>query len=173
MMVADEVVDLFREDFRKLKLLSEKAMIQLEDHQLFLKPQAESNSIAVIVQHMSGNMVSRWTDFYTTDGEKPDRKRDHEFEERKMTRSELMELWERGWTVFLQVMDEMKGTDLEKLVHIRKEPHTVLKAVIRQHSHYSYHTGQIVQLAKQIKGEGFTSLSIPRNESEKFNASFK
>lgn len=171
--VTEQLLELFREDFRKSKILAEKAIGQLSDDQLFENPEPESNDIAIIIHHMSGNMISRWTDFYTTDGEKEYRNRDSEFEDRKMTRGQLMDEWEKGWNVFMSVIDSMTVADLLKTVYIRKEPHTVLKAVMRQHSHYNYHIGQIVQLAKMLKGSGFTSLSIPKGESEKFNNEHK
>jgi hypothetical protein len=166
-------IDLFKVEFRKSKALAEKAMAQLDDQQLFQIPAEGSNSIAIIVRHVAGNMISRWTDFYTSDGEKPDRNRDSEFEQPEFSRNELMARWENGWKVFLDVIDNLKEDDLLKTVYIRKEPHSVMQAVFRQHAHYNNHIGQIVQLAKMLKGGSFVSLSIPKGESEKFNSNFK
>lgn len=162
-------LDLIREDFRKLKTLSEKAMAQLENEaDFYVKPEPESNDLAILIKHMSGNMISRWTDFFTTDGEKPDRNRDQEFEDDRLSRAQLMDRWEKGWKVFLETLDGMNASDLSRIVYIRGEAHTALKAMIRQHSHYSYHVGQIVFLAKMIRSEKWRTLSIAKGKSKEF-----
>jgi len=152
--------------FKNYRSLAEKAMAQLiTDNEFHYTPDVESNSIAVIVKHMSGNMISRWTDFLTTDGEKPTRNRDSEFVEGTETRDQLMQIWEKGWNVFFDTLNSLTEKDLMKTVTIRGEGLTVLQALNRQTAHYSYHVGQIVFLAKHIKNTEFKSLSIPKNKS--------
>lgn len=151
-----------RARFSEAKRTAERAMAQVSDEQLFWAPGAESNSIAVIVQHMAGNMISRWTDLFTTDGEKPDRNRDGEFEATIASREELMALWQKGWQVFFGALDDLTEDDLLRTVYIRKEPHSVIQAIERQMYHYSYHIGQIVYLAKEQADAGWRSLTIPR-----------
>jgi len=153
------------ETFKSYKRLADRAIAQVEnDGDLHWQPHEDVNSIAVIVKHMSGNMVSRWTDFLTTDGEKPDRNRDGEFESGELSRDELLGIWERGWNVLFAALAELGEEHLRQIVYIRQEPHTVVKAIVRQISHYAYHVGQIVHIAKEIKGEQFVSLSIPRKK---------
>lgn len=154
--------------FRGLKSNSEKALEQLSDAELHWSLNEESNSIAIIMKHVAGNMISRWTDFLTTDGEKEDRNRDGEFIDDFTGRSQLMDYWARGWKVFLDSLASLSESDLEKTVYIRREPHTVVRAIQRQLAHYAYHCGQIVYIAKQIKGKDFQTLSIARGESGKF-----
>ena len=154
--------------FRGLKSNVEKALDQLADGDLHWTPNEESNSIAIIMKHMAGNMISRWTDFLTTDGEKENRNRDSEFVDEFGSRSELMDYWQRGWKTCLNSLTSLREEDLLKTVYIRKEPHVVIRALQRQLSHYAYHCGQIVYVAKQIKGKGFRSLSIPRGDSSKY-----
>lgn len=152
--------------FKNYRSLAEKAMAQLTtDKDFHYTPDAESNSIAVIVKHMSGNMISRWTDFLTTDGEKTTRNRDSEFVEGAETREQLMQIWENGWKVFFDTLHSLTEKDLMKTVTIRGEGLTVLQALNRQTAHYCYHVGQIVFLAKLIKNTEFKSLSIPKNKS--------
>ncbi|MGQ0828639.1 MAG: DUF1572 family protein [Bacteroidota bacterium] len=152
--------------FKNYRTLAEKAMAQLiTDKDFHYVPDAESNSIAVIIKHMSGNMISRWTDFLTTDGEKPTRNRDSEFIEGTETREQLMQIWEKGWKVFFDTLHSLTEKDLMKIVTIRGEGLTVLQALNRQTAHYSYHVGQIVFLAKHIRNTEFKSLSIPKNKS--------
>jgi len=159
--------------FHYYKKLAEKAMEQSPNEGLFLTLDAESNSIAIIVKHMGGNMRSRWTDFLTTDGEKPDRHRDTEFEEPPKERAELMELWDRGWKYLFDALEPLSDVDLARTVTIRTEPHSVMQAINRQVAHYSYHVGQIVFLAKhfaaQSKG-GWQALTVPRGQSKQFTA---
>src|SRR4029077_6997052 len=133
--------------FRYYKKLAERAMAQCPDAGLFTVLDAESNSIAIIVKHMSGNKLSRWRDFLTTDGEKPDRYRDTEFEEPPKTRAELMELWERGWKYVFDALEPLTEADMTRTVTIRTEPHSVMQAINRQIAHYSHHIGQILFLA--------------------------
>jgi hypothetical protein len=152
--------------FKNYKTLAEKSFAQLNtDADFHYQPDAESNSIAVIIKHMSGNMVSRWTDFLTTDGEKPYRNRDNEFVDGKETRDELLQLWNNGWNVFLETLNSLTEEDVMKTVTIRGEGLTVTQALNRQTAHYAYHVGQIVFLAKHIKNSEWKSLSIPKNKS--------
>jgi uncharacterized damage-inducible protein DinB len=155
--------------FRYYKKLSESAMEQLSDEQLFTALDEEMNSVAIIVKHMAGNMRSRWTDFLTSDGEKPDRNRDTEFVAPPMTRAELMRVWNDGWERVLHALEPLSDADLEREVFIRSEPHSVMQAINRQIAHYSYHCGQIVFLAKHLKGNNWKTLSVPRNRSAEFN----
>ena len=151
------------------KRLAESAMAQLKDEELFITLDPESNSVAVLVKHMAGNMRSRFTDFLTSDGEKPDRFRDREFElNPATTRADLMKWWEDAWERVFAAIDSLKPEDVMRTVTIRGEPHTVLQAVNRQIAHYAQHTGQIVFLAKHIRSSGWKTLSIPRGKSEDY-----
>jgi hypothetical protein len=166
---AAHYLDEARRQMRGHKRLAEGAMAQLKDEELFIALDPESNSVAVIVKHMAGNMRSRFTDFLTTDGEKPDRFRDHEFElNPATTRAELMKWWEDGWARVFAAIESLKPEDVMRTVTIRGEPHTVLQAVNRQIAHYAYHTGQIVFLAKHLRSSGWKTLSIPRGKSENY-----
>lgn len=165
MSIGTEYLSVVRARFREMKQAAEKTFAQLTDEQLFWAPNAESNSIAVIVQHLRGNMLSRWTDLFGSDGEKPDRNRDGEFELGDRDRANLLALWEEGWATFLQVLDELTEADLLRTIYIRKEPHSVLQAIERQMYHYGYHTGQIVYIAKQLIDDGWQTLTIPRKRS--------
>jgi uncharacterized damage-inducible protein DinB len=158
-----------RELFRYYKKLAERAMDQLSDEQLFAVLDHEANSIAVIVKHMAGNMRSRWTDFLTTDGEKPDRDRDNEFVAPPATRKALMDQWEAGWARVFQALDPLTDADLSRTVTIRGEAHSVMQAINRQVAHYAHHVGQIVFLAKHLACDRWQSLSVPRNLSAEFN----
>ena len=151
--------------FLQYKSIAEKAIAQVEPGQLFVQPNEDSNSIGIIVKHMAGNMISRWTNFFTTDGEKPDRKRDSEFENDIQDKEQLLKRWEQGWNVFLDTLTTIKPDDLHKTVYIRGEAHSVLEAINRQLAHYSYHVGQIVYVAKMLKKTEWNSLSIPRKKS--------
>ncbi|WP_374015931.1 DUF1572 family protein [Paenibacillus thiaminolyticus] len=150
--------------FTSLKADAERAMAQLQEQDIHWAMNEDSNSVAVIVQHMSGNMISRWTDFLTSDGEKPDRNRDDEFIGSIRTKDDLLRVWNRGWDVFLNALRSLTTDDLLATVTIRNEPHSVLEAIERQMSHYSYHVGQIVYVAKQIRAEEWSTLSIPRKK---------
>jgi hypothetical protein len=150
------------ERFRQLKALAEKAIAQATDEDLFWMPGAESNSIAVLIQHLAGNMISRWTDFLTTDGEKPHRQRDAEFEHSPTTRAELMVRWEEGWRCLFYAIGALSEEDLLKTVTIRGEAHSAIDAIVRQLVHYGQHVGQIVYIAKARQDAGWQTLSIPR-----------
>ena len=155
--------------FRYQKKLGEGAIEQVKDEQLFATLDKEMNSIAIIVKHMTGNMRSRWTNFLTSDGEKPDRNRDTEFEAPPANRAELLALWNRGWDYVFAALEPLSDADLGRTVMIRNEPHSVMQAINRQIAHYSYHIGQIVFLAKHLNASGWKSLSVPRNKSAEFN----
>ena len=155
--------------FRYYKKQGERAMDQIPDASLFVAPDAESNSIAIIVKHMAGNMRSRWTDFLTSDGEKPGRNRDTEFEDPPRTRAELLALWEAGWKYVFTALEPLTDADLTRTVYIRTEKHSAMQAVNRQIAHYAYHVGQIVYLARSFTGERWQSLSIPKGKSAEFN----
>ena len=160
-----------RRSLRGHKRLAEGAFAQLSDDEFFRLLDPEANSVALIVKHMAGNMRSRFTDFLTSDGEKPDRNRDTEFEMTAgTTRAEVMEWWEHGWQIVFSAIDSLRPEDIGRTVTIRSEPHTVLQAINRQVAHYAYHTGQIVFLAKHLKSSAWKSLSIPRGMSQQFNA---
>ncbi|HEX4546719.1 MAG TPA: DUF1572 domain-containing protein [Candidatus Acidoferrum sp.] len=156
--------------FRYYKKLGDRAMAQCPDEGLFRTPGEESNAIAIIVKHLAGNMRSRWMNFLTTDGEKPDRNRDSEFEQPPKTRAELLELWERGWKYVFDALEPLTEADLTCTVTIRTEPHSVMQAINRQIAHYSYHVGQIVYLARHFAGNNWQTLTIPRKKSAEFNA---
>lgn len=151
------------------KLLGEKAMDQLTEKQLFQSIQSESNSIATIVNHLSGNMLSRWTNFLTTDGEKEWRNREKEFENPEGHKNELLIIWNKGWNCLFETLDVLTDSDLEKIIYIRNQGHTVQEAINRQLGHYAYHIGQIVYVAKMLANENWKSLSIPKGESNKYN----
>jgi len=156
--------------FRYYKKLSERAMDQVSDEQLFATLDDEMNSIAIVVKHMAGNMRSRWVDFLTSDGEKPDRNRDSEFVDAPATREALLALWENGWGAVFGALEPLTDADLGRTITIRGEPHSVMQAINRQVAHYAHHSGQIVMLAKHFAGERWQSLTIPRNRSAEFNS---
>lgn len=155
--------------FRYYKKLGEGAIAQLNDSEVSQRPNEASNSIAHIVHHLSGNMLSRWTDFLTSDGEKSWRNRDAEFEETYPDKKTMMEAWEKGWACLLTALEGLKPADLSKLIYIRNEGQSVMEAIQRQLAHYPHHVGQILYQAKAVKGDSFTSLSIPRGNSDSFN----
>ena len=155
--------------FHQYKKLAERAIDQLSDEQLTATLDPEMNSVALIVKHMAGNMRSRWTDFLTSDGEKPDRDRDSEFIDPPATRAELMRLWDERWQCVFGAIAPLTEADLSRRVTIRGEAHSVLQAINRQIAHYSYHCGQIVFLAKHLKSSHWKSLSVARNRSAEFN----
>jgi hypothetical protein len=159
--------------FRYYKKLGESALAQCPDAGLFTTLDKEGNSIAIIVKHMAGNMRSRWTDFLTTDGEKPNRDRDSEFEEPPKTRADLFTVWDAGWKIFLDALEGLSDADLSKTVTIRGEAHSVMQAINRQVAHYSSHIGQIILLAKHFAGDGWKSLSVPKKGSAQFAAEVK
>jgi uncharacterized damage-inducible protein DinB len=163
----------YLEDARALfayyKKLGERAIAQVSDEQLGLTLDDEANSIATIVKHMAGNMRSRWTDFLTTDGEKPDRNRDSEFEEPPATRSALLQAWESGWACLFSALEPLTDADLTRTITIRGEAHSVMQAINRQLAHYPHHVGQIVLLARHFAHDHWQSLSVPRRGSAEFN----
>ncbi len=154
--------------FRYYKQLAERAVEQVTEEQLFAVLDPEMNSIAVVMKHMAGNMRSRWTDFLTSDGEKPDRNRDSEFEEPPSTREQLMSMWEAGWNRVFAALEPLSDEDMARTVRIRGEGHSVMQAINRQIAHYAYHVGQVVLLAKHFKGTAWRSLSVPRGQSARF-----
>ncbi len=154
---------------RSYKAGAEKAMKQVTDEQLFQMLDPESNSIGLIVKHMTGNMRSRWTDFLTTDGEKPDRNRDSEFEDPPATRERLMRMWEDGWALVFNAIEPLTDADLSRTVTIRGEAHSVMQAINRQIGHYASHIGQIVFLAKHLASDRWETLTIPRKRSAEYN----
>ena len=159
--------------FHYYKKLGERAMEQCPDDALFIALDVESNSIAIIVKHLAGNMRSRWMDFLTSDGEKPDRNRDMEFENPPQTRAQLMEMWERGWKYVFDALEPLNEADLTRTVTIRTEPHSVMQAISRQLAHYAHHVGQILFLAKHLtfkKTGKWESLSVPRGKSADMNS---
>jgi len=155
---------------RYYKRLGERAIAQAPDEALTATLDAESNSIAIIVKHLTGNMQSRWTDFLTSDGEKPGRNRDTEFEAPPQTRAEILALWEASWKIVFDALAPLTDADLSRTVLIRGERHSVMQAIHRQVAHYAYHIGQIVFIAKHCASGGWTSLTIPRGKSADYNA---
>ena len=154
--------------FRSYKDLADRAIVQVKDADLQRALDANTNSIAVIMKHMAGNMLSRWTDFLTSDGEKPDRNRDGEFVAPPSTREDVMRLWNEGWAAVFSALEPLSDSELARKVTIRGEPHSVMQAINRQIAHYAYHCGQIVFLAKHFKGGRWKSLTVPRNRSAEF-----
>ncbi len=151
------------------KELGDKTFAQLKEEDFHFAHNAESNSIALIIQHMAGNMLSRWTDFLTTDGEKDWRNRDTEFEEQNLTKQQLIDLWQKGWDCLFNSLHALTGEDLLKTIYIRSEGLLVIDAINRQMAHYPYHVGQIIYLAKVIKNEDWQNLSIAKGHSDQFN----
>jgi hypothetical protein len=169
-MIEQHYLDDAVRQLRKLKVQADKALEQTSDEHLFATLDPDANSIAVIMKHMAGNMRSRWTDFLTTDGEKPDRERDTEFElSAADTRERVLALWEDGWARVLGAVSSLTPTDLGRTVHIRGEAHSVIEAINRQTSHYAGHVGQIVLLAKHYAGANWRTLSIPRGKSKEID----
>jgi hypothetical protein len=170
MMKNNNYLESVKKQMLYYKTIAEKAIEQLEDDQLFYSANEDTNSISTIIKHMSGNMLSRWTDFLTSDGEKEWRKRDSEFQETTNTREALLDIWNAGWTCFFNAINNLKADDLDKIIYIRNEGQTALDAINRQLAHYPYHIGQIVFYAKMLKKDEWTSLSIPKNKSDSYNA---
>jgi len=157
------------QQFESSKALGNRSFEQLNEEAFHWQYNEESNSIAIIIQHLHGNMLSRWTDFLTTDGEKESRQRDAEFEVTKLSKDELVKRWNEGWDCLLNTLKSLTDEDLAKTIYIRSEAHSVLEAIHRQLIHYPYHVGQIVFIAKMLKGNEFKSLSIPKNASKSYN----
>jgi hypothetical protein len=171
-MIEQHYLDDALRQLRKLKTLADQALAQTTDEHVFATLDSESNSIALIMKHLAGNMRSRWTEFLTTDGEKPDRERDREFEIGSAdTREHVVSEWNRGWAVLFEAISSLTPVDLGKTVRIRGESHSVIEAINRQTSHYAAHVGQIVLLAKHYAGSRWRTLSIPRGKSKEFDVS--
>jgi hypothetical protein len=155
--------------FHQYKRLADAAIAQVSDTNLYCTLDPEANSIAVVMKHMAGNMLSRWTDFLTTDGEKSTRNRDSEFEDPPAARADLVALWERGWSCLFSALEPLTDADLSRTITIRGEAHSVMQAINRQVAHLSYHCGQIIFLAKHFQSANWKCLSVPRKQSEEFN----
>ncbi|MDR6761485.1 hypothetical protein J2Y38_001694 [Flavobacterium sp. 2755] len=170
MKIDESYLESVKKQFLYYKMLGEKAIEQLEQDQLFVSVNEDTNSIATIIKHISGNMLSRWTDFLTSDGEKEWRNRDSEFENDLQTKEEVLEVWNKGWDCLENALNSLKPEQLSDIIYIRNEGHTVIEAINRQLAHYPYHVGQIVFYAKQLKKNSWESLSIPKNKSANYNA---
>lgn len=166
----DDFLAQVRQQFRQQKTLAEKALAQTSDVDFFRQLDAENNSLAVLTKHIGGNLRSRWRDFLTTDGQKADRFRDGEFVVDGDTRASILALWEDGWAIALATLDSLTTADLGKTVTIRQQPHTVIEAILRGLGHVAYHIGQIVQLARHFAGDRWQTLSIPRGQSDRYDA---
>ncbi len=173
MNLANEFYSSCIKRFKEYKTLGDKTFAQLNDEQMHFKPNEASNSIGIIIQHMNGNMLSRWTNFLTEDGEKTWRKRDDEFEIHSFSKEKLLALWEEGWKVVLDTLGSLEENDLEKTVTIRSQPLSVIDAMHRQLAHYSYHVGQIVYIGRWLKDAEWKSLSIPKSGSDNYNKKLK
>lgn len=170
METGESYLESVKKQFLYYKMLGEKAINQLEPEQLFAETNEDTNSIATIVKHISGNMLSRWTDFLTSDGEKEWRNRDAEFENDLQSKEAVLEAWNKGWNCLENALESLKPMQLSTIIYIRNEGHTVIEAINRQLAHYPYHIGQIVFYAKQLKKSPWESLSIPKNKSGNYNA---
>ncbi|UUF12222.1 MULTISPECIES: DUF1572 family protein [Flavobacterium] len=170
MKIDESYLESVKKQFLYYKMLGEKAIEQLEQDQLFVSVNEDTNSIATIIKHISGNMLSRWTDFLTSDGEKEWRNRDSEFENDLQSKEEVLEIWNKGWNCLENALNSLKPEQLSDIIYIRNEGHTVIEAINRQLAHYPYHVGQIVFYAKQLKKSSWESLSIPKNKSANYNA---
>ncbi len=168
MSFGNEYLNVIRERFKSVKDLGDKTINQLSEEDIHWTYNNESNSVAIIVKHLSGNMISRWTDFLTSDGEKPYRNRDQEFENTGSSKHELMADLEKGWNILFDTLSDLEEQDLLKMIYIRNERHTVVDAIERQMAHYAYHVGQIVYIGKQLKDQDWKSLSIPKGKSEEY-----
>jgi hypothetical protein len=166
--IGKEYLRIVIERFISVKSLGDKTLNQLSDEEIHWNYNSESNSVAIIIKHLSGNMVSRWSDFLTSDGEKEYRNRDEEFIDDITTKAELITVWENGWKVLIDTLTDLSETDLLKYILIRGEKHLVLEAIERQMAHYAYHVGQIVYVGKQLKDNNWKSLSIPKGKSEDY-----
>ena len=167
--MSSPILDVARDELQKIKKLADKSIAQLDDTQLWATLDPEANSVAILMRHMAGNMRSRWTDFQTSDGEKADRHRDQEFEDVRLDRAALTAEWEDGWRRVFEALTPLTDADLQEIVYIRQEPHTIYKAISRQLAHYAGHAYQILLLAKHLKGSDWKTLSVPRGQSEEFN----
>ena len=168
-MTDSPILSVALDELQKIKKLADKSIEQLSDQQLHATLDADANSVAILMRHMAGNMRSRWINFMTSDGEKPERMRDREFEDPGQTRAELIAEWEHGWQCVFDALTPLTDADLQRTVMIRGEAHTVYKAISRQVAHYAGHAYQILLLAKHMQGSNWKTLSIPRGQSEEFN----
>jgi hypothetical protein len=168
--MANDYVESVKKQFAYYKILGEKTMAQLPDEKLFWQYNNDNNSIAIIVQHLAGNMLSRWTNFLTSDGEKPERNRDAEFENNIHTRLQLLAIWQQGWDCLFNTLNTLSENDLQKQIYIRNQAHTVTEAINRQLAHYPYHIGQMVYIGKMVCKNTWVSLSIPKGNSNTYNA---
>lgn len=168
--IGENFIDSARKQFKYYRTLGDKTFDQLDEQDLFYKPDPESNSISIIVHHLSGNMLSRWSGFLIEDGEKTWRNRDKEFQEVLKSKAEVLEAWNNGWNCLMEVIDRLTSEDLLKITYIRNQGHTVIEAINRQLAHYPYHIGQILFLGKMIKKNKWQSLSIPKGKTLGFNA---
>lgn len=168
MKFEQEYLNIIQSRFREIKRLGDRTLDQLSEADLHWRYNEDSNTVAVLVKHLRGNMYSRWTDVFTTDGEKPDRLRDGEFEDDLKTMADVLAAWEDGWHLFLDVLEGFTPEDLLRTQKIRGEDHTILEALERQHTHYASHIGQMMFIGKQIKGSDWQSLSIPKGQSEQY-----
>ncbi|WP_164216440.1 DUF1572 family protein [Virgibacillus sp. YIM 98842] len=168
MTIGKEYIKVIHARFNSVKQLGDKAIEQLSDEELHWTANDTSNNIAIIVKHMSGNMISRWTDFLITDGEKPDRSRDKEFIDTLLSKTDITDVWNKGWNVLFDALDALVEENLLETITIRGEAHSVIDAIERQLAHYSYHVGQIVYIGKMIKNESWENLSIPAGKSEEY-----
>jgi hypothetical protein len=172
MSLHDQTLTAATDEFHKTKAYAEKAFTQLNDEDFFTRLSNQQCSISAYIHHLSGNMLSRWTDFLTTDGEKPTRNRESEFIEQPIPRTDLLAIWEKGWATLFNALNSLKPGDLEKTVQIRNEPHSLIQAIVRQIAHYTWHVGQIVLLAKHIKisrGEAWNYITIAPGRTAEFN----
>lgn len=168
--MSNNYLESVKKQFEYYKMLGDQTFEQVSDEKLFWQYNADSNSIATIVKHLWGNMLSRWTDFLTTDGEKDNRNRDAEFENDLTTRQQVFEKWNEGWACLFNAINSLSDDDLDKIIYIRNQGHTVTEAINRQLAHYPYHVGQIVFLGKMLSENNWASLSIPKGNSETYNA---
>src|SRR5579863_591592 len=169
-MIENNYISSVKNQFNQYKSLAEKAIDQVPDEKIYWQYNSQTNSIAIIVKHLAGNMLSRFTDFYNSDGEKKWRDRDSEFENENLSREKLKVLWDKGWDCFFQVLNGLSAADLSKVIIIRNEEHTVVEAINRQLTHYASHIGQIIFIAKMALDDQWRTLSIPKNASRAFNA---
>ena len=168
--MVDNYLESIHKQFQYFKMLGEKTFAQLEDEDLFWQYNPESNSIAITVKHISGNMLSRWTDFLTTDGEKEWRNREAEFDSDIRSREQMLKKWDEGWDCLFKALDSVNEDNFDTIIYIRNMGHTITEAINRQLAHYSYHIGQIVYIGRMIKGSDWESLSVPRGGSVAYNA---
>ncbi|HLA57806.1 MAG TPA: DUF1572 family protein [Puia sp.] len=168
-MIENNYINSVKNQFKQYKVLAEKAIDQVPDEKIYWQYNTETNSIAIIVNHLAGNMLSRFTDFYNSDGEKKWRDRDAEFENEQLSRERLKSLWDEGWDCLFLVLNKLSAADLSKVVIIRNEEHTVVEAINRQLTHYAYHIGQIIFIAKMALDNQWRTLSIPKKASREFN----